>query len=452
MTAPADAEPPPPVETAALCVPPGATLSGKARAQLLDSHTRQWQTETWEEADHSLVRRLVDRSVAWANRSTVAVGCLGGSGSRGLAELLFRHGVYMGHCLNPSTMDCAYFAVHDRPPLAQVMQSVFTGPASAGSLDYQLHQLPAAVLAAAERALGAALQRVWSDLRSELYCYYRNRLLRARRSRADAREDDLYAPPFHAIGWKACKSLVLLPVLRSLLGRKLRFMHLMRHGPTMMLSTNNVQLRQSCAGGNCGSALSTNRSVYTYDTAAVASLHAECLALSQKHCSGAQLHKALLDRPCGALQTLMRQGQLWAAVNSQARDAAERGGPRAAAMSYRSVRIEDVVRGVGVASLLEWVGVPPAAVCPEARGGLNTTCWRDPSTFRQEESVVEYMVRDKMAALVAQLRTSAMCPRVAGLYSRLGDGCGDAYFRRAMVRFGYWTADDGANCTESRGS
>ena len=97
------------------------------------------------------MRRLVDRSVAWANRSTVAVGCLGGSGSRGLAELLFRHGVYMGHCLNPSTMDCAYFAVHDRPPLAQVMQSVFTGPASAGSLDYQLHQLPAAVLAAAER-------------------------------------------------------------------------------------------------------------------------------------------------------------------------------------------------------------------------------------------------------------------------------------------------------------
>ena len=196
------AAPPPPVD-AALCIARGSA-SGRANTRLLLAEPEKFWLDNqsrvgWGTRDSVLVDKLVERSVAWANRSTVAVGCLGGSGSRGLAQALYAHGVYMGHCLNQVTMDCSYFNGL-RPSLHSVLHAVMTGPAN-GSLDYELHQIPESVLGLALQTLQQALQQVRSDLRSELRCYYRNLLVQARVAGNDGDlESELYSPPFHAIG------------------------------------------------------------------------------------------------------------------------------------------------------------------------------------------------------------------------------------------------------------
>ena len=240
-------------------------------------------------------------------------------------------------------------------------------------------------------------------------------------------------------GWKACKSLTLLPILRYLLGQKLRFVHLLRHGATMMLSDNHVQLKQSCMGGGlCGSAKSSNTSGYGYDDRAAGLLHSECLHLQeQTKCRTAS---------CGTLKMLSRQAHLWTHVNLGVRAAAYRAGP-AVHQIYRSVRIEDFVRGIGVASLLQWVGCPPASLCARS---LNATCWREPLLYDHlasacfscavaaEEGTVTHMLEDKFSVLVSGLARTTACARVSRLYAQLGNGCNDARFRGAMVEFGYW--------------
>lgn len=218
-------------------------------------------------------------------RAPVVIGATGGSGTRALRKALVRAGVYMGANTN-NEGDAMDF----EPLLDQMINRAMT---HGGGLDYQVEDLPA--------ALWERYRRTFHQL---LEWYLLDR------------------PPGNSPwGWKNPRSMYLLP-LHARLFPQLRFIHMLRDGRDMALSTN---INQALKHG-------------------VAVLGPEQGGLDDKRLVSASL---------------------WCAANQQVSD----WGSRHLGDRYRLVRFEDLCADPAgtLAELLGWLGLDPAAALPAAK-------------------------------------------------------------------------------------
>jgi hypothetical protein len=142
----------------------------------------------------------------------IVVGATGGSGTRAVCFALAEAGVHMGR---PERLNGAGDAMAFEPWLDATINPVLE---ATRSLDYRLADLPAALAGGAVRRLRGIVAR-------------------------HAGSRPATAPGW---GWKNPRSMYLLPVIRAVVP-EVRFVHLIRDGRDMALSSNQNQARKHAA-------------------------------------------------------------------------------------------------------------------------------------------------------------------------------------------------------------
>jgi hypothetical protein len=141
-------------------------------------------------------------------KGPIVIGGSGGSGTRALAEFLYRNGVDMPKERN-TAFDCVQFTEFLRRWMDPIL-------AVTRGLDYRFDDLPEEMRGAIADDLAATLASMRASLR------------RQNRSRW---------------GWKCPRNVVVLPVLAALVPDVV-FVHLVRDGRDMLLSENQNQARR----------------------------------------------------------------------------------------------------------------------------------------------------------------------------------------------------------------
>ena len=178
------------------------------------------------------------------HRSPLAIGGVGGSGTRVVAAAAIELGVYLGHDLNPPLDNLAFtllFKHQQAPDLAipafawraRLFAAAMTGARSLEPEEVAL----LAELASADRPLSGPVQHSveWLAERAE-------RLVQAPAMALATRAARSHLPCAGRWGWKEPNTHVLLPqLLRE--WPTLRYVHVVRNGLDMALSSNQNQLR-----------------------------------------------------------------------------------------------------------------------------------------------------------------------------------------------------------------
>jgi hypothetical protein len=162
----------------------------------------------------------------------VAVGGVGGSGTRLVADLLRAAGVYTGDDLNTSTDTRWFTLLFKRADILQCDDAEFDA----------LTAILADVLAGTRRLDAAAVQRIRS-LAAEPRCWMNDLgwLQERAHSLIDAGTADVPRAP-RRWGWKEPNTHVVIERLWQRLPT-LRYVHVVRHGLDMAYSANQNQLR-----------------------------------------------------------------------------------------------------------------------------------------------------------------------------------------------------------------
>ncbi len=170
----------------------------------------------------------------WNQQTCVAVGGLGGSGTRVGAEILKRLGYYLGPVLNQA-QDCLLFTL------------LFKRPAwiRAFPPEAEIRQTVELFLAAMTSGLEAQIPRLGEGMLEELLAEIDRHDLPIGVSVADVRAMRAAPLPrirdYAGLAWKEPNTHIFLPYLAACLPG-LRYVHVIRHGLDMALSRNQAQL------------------------------------------------------------------------------------------------------------------------------------------------------------------------------------------------------------------
>lgn len=160
----------------------------------------------------------------------VAVGGIGGSGTRLIAAFLAGFGVFIGHDLNPQLDNLAYTLLFKRRDVLD---------ANADEIDRDLQLFATAMTRT--RALTSAERERLQMLAAQPRPGHPVDWLQARADALIAPSAQLSLPPTQRWGWKEPNTHILLPALiRNY--PQMRYIHVVRHGLDMAFSSNQGQL------------------------------------------------------------------------------------------------------------------------------------------------------------------------------------------------------------------